>query len=40
MINEVEGMTGDDLKLRSLTNTDDITQPKKMLELSMNQINN
>lgn len=29
MINEVEGMIWDDLKLRSLTNTDDITQLKK-----------
>lgn len=29
MINEVEGLTWDDLKLRSLTNTDYITQPKK-----------
>lgn len=41
MINEVKGMTWDDLKLRALTNTDDITQlKKKMLELLMNQINN
>lgn len=29
MINEVEVMTWDDLELRSLTNTDDITQLKK-----------